>query len=274
MKVFFSTLVATLLISLAHSQPNVYPANGKVGIGTSSPEAQLTIDPPANNDGSFLRMGELVGSQQRYFNFGSSSSYVNFTMYGQNSTLRHYFQTNSVRTFFASHDPNGTEFFKVNSSSDEAFMHLAKENSKMVIGGYASYLDSEGYKFIVKDGKALIEGNIITDSRIGIGTDLFFDGLTNYRLSVNGKIRATGIKVYNTWADFVFEDTYKLPTLAEVEQYIETNGHLKDIPSAQEVEVNGIDLGEMNKLLLQKIEELTLYVIELNKEIEALKQKR
>ena len=61
--------------------------------------------------------------------------------------------------------------------------------------------------------------------------------------------------------------------LEEVEKHINEKGHLKDIPSAEEVEKNGIELGEMNKLLLQKIEELTLYMIELNKEIDNLKKK-
>lgn len=94
-----------------------------------------------------------------------------------------------------------------------------------------------------------------------------------YSLSVDGKIRSTEVKVYTGWADFVFENDYDLLTLEEVEAYIKANGHLKDIPSADHVEQNGINVGEMNKLLLQKIEELTLYVIALNKEIEVLKAK-
>lgn len=128
------------------------------------------------------------------------------------------------------------------------------------------------YKFEV-NGSTKVTGDIITDSNIGIGTSSFVDGSDTYRLSVDGKIRADGVKIYTTWADFVFEVDYKLPTLNEVESYINKNGHLKDIPSAKDVEANGIELGEMNKLLLQKIEELTLYVIDLNKEVEALKSK-
>lgn len=109
------------------------------------------------------------------------------------------------------------------------------------------------------------------NSFIGIGTTSFTDGTDTYKLSVNGNIRAHRVKVYTTWADYVFEDNYELPTLLEVEQYINDNGHLKDIPSAAEVEEEGIELGEMNKLLLQKIEELTLYTIELNKQVQELK---
>ena len=65
----------------------------------------------------------------------------------------------------------------------------------------------------------------------------------------------------------VFDTDYNLPTLEEVEKHIEKNGHLINIPSATEVEANGIELGKMNKLLLEKIEELTLYIIELDKKI-------
>lgn len=109
------------------------------------------------------------------------------------------------------------------------------------------------------------------NSFIGIGTTSFIDGTDIYRLSVNGAIRADRVRVYTTWADYVFEKDYKLPTLQEVEKHIAEKGHLQDIPSAKEVEQNGIELGEMNKLLLQKVEELTLYIIEMNKELQEVK---
>ncbi|MCW3787897.1 hypothetical protein [Plebeiibacterium sediminum] len=83
------------------------------------------------------------------------------------------------------------------------------------------------------------------------------------KLDVNGTIRATEILVEangNT-ADFVFSDTYNLKDLTEVENYIKTHKHLPDIPSAEEMEASGVNLAEMNKLLLQKVEELTLYTI-------------
>src|SRR5690606_10241964 len=74
------------------------------------------------------------------------------------------------------------------------------------------------------------------------------------------------------WSDFVFEDTYTLPTLEEVEQHIIEKGHLKDIPSAKDVDENGIYLGDMNARLLQKIEELTLYAIEQEKKLEKVEE--
>ncbi|PXX95174.1 hypothetical protein DF185_22610 [Marinifilum breve] len=86
-------------------------------------------------------------------------------------------------------------------------------------------------------------------------------------LDVKGTIKAKEIKVVAQTADFVFEDDYQLKDLSEVEQFITTNKHLPDIPSAKQMKENGIGLAEMNKLLLQKIEEMTLHIIELNKRV-------
>jgi len=115
--------------------------------------------------------------------------------------------------------------------------------------------------------------NVLTlrgDGAVGIGT-------TNpdaaYRLSVNGSIRAKEIKVESVWSDFVFEADYELMSLSRLRQSIDQNGHLPDIPSAKEVAVNGISVGEMQAKLLQKIEELTLYVLDLNEENELLKKR-
>lgn len=99
-------------------------------------------------------------------------------------------------------------------------------------------------------------------------------GITNpaEKLSVNGNIRAREIKVEVTgWPDYVFESSYQLPDLLETERFINQNRHLPGIPSSSEVDKEGLNLGEMNAKLLQKIEELTLYVIDLKKEIETLK---
>ncbi|MEC5145109.1 hypothetical protein [Chitinophaga sp. 212800010-3] len=97
----------------------------------------------------------------------------------------------------------------------------------------------------------------------------------SYKLAVEGLLGARKIRVtqQSTWADFVFHPNYQLPALAEVENYIRQNGHLPEIPSAAEVKENGVDVGEMNKLLLQKVEELTLYLIRQQKEINELKSR-
>lgn len=111
----------------------------------------------------------------------------------------------------------------------------------------------------------------LSGGNIGIGTR----DTRGYRLAVNGSAiftRAT-VKLAANWPDYVFDPAYQLPSLQYVESYIKTNKHLPGIPAAAEVEKNGLDLGENQAALLKKVEELTLYVIELKKEIEALKKK-
>ena len=76
------------------------------------------------------------------------------------------------------------------------------------------------------------------------------------------------------WPDYVFDKSYNLMPLSETEQSIQANGPLPNVPSAAEVEADGMSVGEMNKVLLQKVEELTLYVIELQKQIDELKKER
>ena len=92
-------------------------------------------------------------------------------------------------------------------------------------------------------------------------------------LDVAGKIVCNEVEVTSVgkWKDYVFDNRYKLPRLQEVEEFIAKNGHLPEIPSETEVLKNGYDLSEMDARLLQKIEELTLYVIDLKKEINQLK---
>jgi hypothetical protein len=93
--------------------------------------------------------------------------------------------------------------------------------------------------------------------------------LNNAVAKFDGKIYAKEVEVKaNVWADYVFKKDYKLRTLEEVEKHIEEKGHLPNIPSASEVEKNGINLGEMDAKLLEKIEELTLYSIEQNKQLQ------
>lgn len=93
-------------------------------------------------------------------------------------------------------------------------------------------------------------------------------------LTVAGTITAKRVKVTASgWADFVFEDSYTLPSLYDLENFIKTNKHLPEIPTATQVEKEGVDLAEMNKKLLQKVEELTLYIIDLKRQVDALEAK-
>jgi len=104
---------------------------------------------------------------------------------------------------------------------------------------------------------------------VGIGTTT-----PGNKLEVNGTIRSKKVKVEATgWPDYVFAKDYELRTLIQLEAYIKTNQHLPEVPSAQEIEAKGLDLGDMDATLLKKVEELTLYMIEMKKEIEVLKEK-
>ncbi|WP_240628145.1 coiled-coil domain-containing protein [Flavobacterium anhuiense] len=106
--------------------------------------------------------------------------------------------------------------------------------------------------------------SFINSGNVGIGTKN-----PQNKLDVNGTIHSKEVKVdMDGWSDFVFKKEYNLPTLLEVEKHINEKGHLGNIPSEKEVIKNGINLGEMDAKLLQKIEELTLYVIDLNKKLE------
>ncbi|CAH0277322.1 MULTISPECIES: hypothetical protein [unclassified Pedobacter] len=101
-------------------------------------------------------------------------------------------------------------------------------------------------------------------------------GITNpaERLAVNGMIRAKEIKVESTnWPDYVFEKNYQIASLGELEKYIKTNKHLPEMPSATEVESNGVELGDLVKKLLKNQEELTLHLIAQQKTIKALEKK-
>ena len=112
--------------------------------------------------------------------------------------------------------------------------------------------------------------NLLTTGSVGIGTT----NTNGYKLAVNGIIRAKEIKVESDWADFVFKKDYALPTLREVKKHIEEKGTLPGVPSESDVRTNGVNLGEVNALLLQKIEELTLYIIKLQEEVDLLKSNK
>jgi len=104
--------------------------------------------------------------------------------------------------------------------------------------------------------------NPMVEGRMGIGVKS-----PSCELDVVGTIKANEIKVIAQTADFVFEPDYNLRPLNEVEVFVKENKHLPEIPSAKQMETEGVNVAEMNKLLLQKVEELTLYLLEQNKKM-------
>lgn len=176
------------------------------------------------------------------------------------------------------------------ASSDMLNISLRRKNGvhEMVQSAYSSsvgggtwlaycYLNLSTRKYEMRGG--------ILDAEFNNGGDLLFNNTggvgintssipTGYALAVDGKVIAEELEVQlsTSWPDFVFEKDYKLRSLYDVEQFINDNGHLPDVPSAEELENGNINVAEMDAKLLQKIEELTLYVIDLKKENEELKK--
>lgn len=149
----------------------------------------------------------------------------------------------------------------------------ASTGSRNVFIGYKSGRNEIGDDKLYIDNSdtstPLLYGDFATN-QLGINTNTI---PMDYAFAVKGKIISEEItvKVY-PWSDFVFEDGYNLPTLEDVENHINEKGHLKDIPTAKEVSENGVNVGEMEAKLLQKIEELTLYTIHQEKEIKNQKE--
>lgn len=131
---------------------------------------------------------------------------------------------------------------------------------------YGVYSSASDWGLYVAGGKTYLNS-----AGVGIGTTTL---ATGYMLSVNGKIMCEELKVQDSgsWPDYVFEDGYKLRSLDEVEAHIKENGHLPGVPDANAICDEGIDIGSMQKLLMEKIEELTLYTINQQKELELLKK--
>jgi hypothetical protein len=120
------------------------------------------------------------------------------------------------------------------------------------------------------------EGNLLINPKVDIEGNLEPGSVTaDGKLQVRGNIRAQEIKVeVANWPDYVLSKEYQLPSLKETEKYIKEKGHLLGMPNAQEVEQKGIALGEMNAKLLKKIEEITLHMINQQKEIDQLKLRK
>lgn len=207
---------------------------GNVGIGTSDPShARLEIN------GSVGATVAMFGANMFGVGISANNPEIGFNYYynGGTKTIKAGYGAN-----FGMSPANGDIYLGNFSGNQSGFDHGP-------INGYQ-------YCMLIKQN-----GNV------GIGT-------TNptYKLSVNGNIRSKEVVVENGWADYVFNDDYRLKPLAEVEEFIRANKHLPNIPSAAEIEKNGLQLGETQKKMMEKIEELTLYVIELKKEIELLKK--
>jgi len=238
---------------------------GKLGIGTTTPWEMLDVNGSAKVrtlviaptvNGNFLQMGPTTGLGQRVFNFNSSGNYAGFNVLGSTGIPRLDFSSTNTGYWLGMRDDAGSEIFKAARNEEYgSFIHLPKSDSRIVIGDYGSYLYDKGYKFVVKDGDAIVQGTLVAEEvvvSLTVPPDFVFE------------------KYYK--GESTLKSDYTMPTLEEVAAFTKENHHLPEVPSAKEIQNNGMQISEMTSLLLQKIEELTLYTIEQQQQITELKK--
>ncbi|MDM8176922.1 hypothetical protein QT327_21655 [Olivibacter sp. 47] len=210
--------------------------NGRVGIGTTSPTDLLEINHGAERKGITL-IGE-----------GNASAYTDIGFKKESITA---LPDGTVWAWYISHRKDGYFSDSASPGTSLEFYGIRKNT-----GYYAPLSFKSNGDVILASAKGATSGNV------GIGT-------TNpqAKLAVNGNILAKEIKVKTDISvpDYVFEPDYKMLSLSEVENYVKEHKHLPEIPSAKEIGEDGLDLGAMNLLLLKKVEELTLHLIDKDK---------
>jgi len=292
-----------------------FESNGRLGIGTKTPVALLslgsnsyTTSTPLENPEALLRFdntfdsegeasaNKIVFYQNSSFKggIGISSSDVdlfsgqNFKFYTQHTPTSEGYNAFSIlqdgkvgiginqpksKVHIQSGASGGTphDYSKLTiEGSDKTMISVLTPNNKMGFIGFADTDDNwvAGLEYSHSTDVLGIQVNdqdqlfINKDGQVGIGISSFS---TDYKLAVDGKIIAEGLKIEmsKAWPDYVFASSYNLRPLSEVKKFIEENSHLPEVPSAKDVEENGVDVGQMDAILLQKIEEMTLYMIQL-----------
>lgn len=155
-------------------------------------------------------------------------------------------------------------------------MHINFDTILGLVGPTTHISGNLGIGTAYPNKKLSVVGDSFFDGNVGIGTYNNSFNNTIYKLAVKGKIISDEITVENSanWPDYVFEEDYKKLTIKEIENFVKVNKHLPDVPNALEIEQNGMQLGEMNKILLKKLEEQMLYIIELEKRVSILENKK
>lgn len=226
---------ATDLLAGGYSEKMIIKDNGNLGIGLHDPLAKLHVNGNSILESDLEVKGDFVlGSLFNTVGKGKVLSFDNVSNFDELSIFRYNVASDQSELRVTIGDDGG---------SADGF-----------IIGVNHYSNGWQPKF-----------RFSADGRLSVGT---FDMSPGYRLFVEEGIRTRKVKVDQaSWADFVFSPSYKLRPISELKSFINEHHHLPDVPSEKEVVENGQDLGEMNKILLQKIEELTLYAIEQDERI-------
>ena len=160
---------------------------------------------------------------------------------------------------------NGNNFYLRTTGGNKATTWVSND-----VNSYGIAVDGNGMGYLCEKKENPEAILYFKDGKVGIGAP----PASSHKLYVTGGITTEEVKVrvQSQWTDYVFENHYKLMPLNELEKFISQNKHLPDVPSAEVVKKDGINLGEMNALLLKKVEELTLYILNQEKKIEALQK--
>jgi len=221
--------------------------NGNVGIGTRTPSQSLEVAGNQKVSGS----SELLGT----VSVGNDAIPADLSVSGCQNVggLITIKRKSIIPIDFHPDDPGAPHYWRIGSFAN-GFDSRRFYISKMIPDSTGAFNSSVECLTVGENGAV----------GIGISTPI-----TNAKLAVNGTIKTKEVNVTTTadeWQDKVFEKDYKLLPAQELADFISTNKHLPDIPAASDVEENGVNVGQMQSLLLKKIEELTLYVLELKKE--------
>ncbi|MDZ4748559.1 MAG: hypothetical protein SH808_08730 [Saprospiraceae bacterium] len=255
----------------------MYP-DGNLVVGTNNEGSfsKFTVHTPNNSNGiSHVSEGGIIlntniGGVSAAF--GTSTNHTLRLMVNGIGRLQMYpdgkvvVGTNNEGSFgkFTVNTPNNSD--GVSHISDGGIILSTRVGG--VSGGFGTF--SNHIMRIFSNSIAVI--NIDPAGNIAMGTP---DPLPGYKLAVNGSIKAKELVIETVgWPDYVFGKNYHLMSLADIEKFIQLNHHLPNIPSAGEIEKSGIPVGEMQQKMMEKIEELTLHAIELNRRIEELERKQ